>query len=254
MDIIMSQTIALVDTLKRCLKAQSKTYADVALALELSEASVKRLFAERSFSLERLDRICAFLNMEISDLVKSMELQAEKTTELTENQEKELAADMKLLLMANLLLNCWNFQEVIETFKIEELEGVRLLARLDRMKLIDLLPGNRVKLKISRNFAWRGNGPIQQFFEQQVQMQFFRSNFAASGELRVFANGMLSRHSNQEIQRRIKRLKAEFLALLAEDEALPMEERFGTALVMAIRPWEPDQFTVLRREPNRKTF
>ena len=250
----MSQTIALIDTLKKCLRAQGRTYADIARVLDLSEASVKRLFAERSFSLERLDRVCAYLEMEISDLVKTMEAQSGQIAELTEDQEKELAADVKLLLLANLLLNSWTFSDVVTTFHIEELEGVQMLARLDRMKLIDLLPGNRVKLKISRNFSWRRNGPIQRFFEQQVQMQFFRSTFNKPGEIRVFINGMLSRHSNQEIQRRIKRLKTEFLALLAEDEEVPLHERYGTALVVAMRPWEPDQFAELRREPNKKSF
>lgn len=250
----MAQTTALIKTLKRSLKTQGKTYADVALALGLSEASVKRLFAEQSFSLQRLDRICAFLEIEISDLVKSMEAQAEQITELTLEQEKELAADIKLLLLANLLLNSWTFSDIVKTFLIDELEGIRMLARLDRMKLIDLLPGNRVKLKISRNFSWRKNGPIQQFFEQQVQMQFFRSTFSQPGEMRVFINGMLSRRSNQEIQRRIKRLKNEFLTVSAEDEELPLSERYGTALVIAMRPWEPEQFRTLRREPSKKAF
>lgn len=250
----MPQTTALVKELKRCLKTLGKTYADVALALGLSEASVKRLFAERSFSLQRLDRICAFLDMEISDLVKSMEAQEEQITELSLEQELELAANIKLLLLANLLLNSWTFSDIVETFLIDELEGIQMLARLDRMKLIDLLPGNRVKLKISRNFSWRKNGPIQQFFEQQVQMQFFRSTFSHPGEIRVFINGMLSRRSNQEIQRRIRRLKNEFLTVLSEDEELPLHDRYGTALVIAMRPWEPEQFRSLRREPSKKAF
>ncbi|ABC27097.1 protein containing HTH domain [Hahella chejuensis KCTC 2396] len=250
----MPQTIALIDTLKRTLKAQGKTYADVADALELSEASVKRLFSERSFSLQRLDRVCEFLGIEISDLVRSMENSSGEITELTEEQEKELAADINLLLTAQLLLNKWTFKEIIGTYQIEELEGVRLLAKLDRMKLIELLPGNRVKLKISRHFSWRPHGPIQQFFEQQVQNEFLQSRFNKNGESRLFLSGMLSRRSNAEIQRRMQRLAAEFHALVAEDESIPLNDKFGTAFVMAIRPWEPQSFTRLRREPSTKKF
>ena len=250
----MTQTVALIDTLKRTLKAQGKTYADVATALGLSEASVKRLFAEKSFSLQRLDKICEFMGMEISDLVKAMEASSGQITELTEDQEKELASDTKLLLLANLLLNAWTFSEVLETFNIDELEGIQMLAKLDRMKLIDLLPGNRVKLKISRSFSWRKNGPIQQFFEQQIQMQFLRSKFNRPGEIRHFVSGMMSRRSNEEIQRKIKRLKNECLAMISEDEALPLTERFGTGFVMAMRPWEPELFAELRRKPNNKKF
>ena len=51
----MAQTTALINTLKRTLKAHGKTYVDVGHALGLSEASVKRLFSREDFSLERLD-------------------------------------------------------------------------------------------------------------------------------------------------------------------------------------------------------
>ena len=50
----MSQTRELIKTLKTALKAQGKTYADVAVELGLTEASVKRLFSQQSFSLSRL--------------------------------------------------------------------------------------------------------------------------------------------------------------------------------------------------------
>ena len=52
------------------LKAQGKTYRDVAVALGLTEASVKRLFSKQSFSLHRLDQVCQLLEMEITDLAQ----------------------------------------------------------------------------------------------------------------------------------------------------------------------------------------
>ena len=69
----MSQTKPLIDTLKRELKKQRKTYRDVAEVLGLSETSVKRLFVDRSFSISRLDKVCEMLEIEISDLVNAME-------------------------------------------------------------------------------------------------------------------------------------------------------------------------------------
>ena len=53
----MSQTDQILTALKKCLRAKGLTYRDVAAALELSEASVKRLFSEQSFSLKRLEEI-----------------------------------------------------------------------------------------------------------------------------------------------------------------------------------------------------
>ena len=68
----MGQTRELIESLKAALKSQGKTYADVARELGLAEASVKRIFSQQSFSLDRLDRVCHMLGMEISDLVQMM--------------------------------------------------------------------------------------------------------------------------------------------------------------------------------------
>ena len=66
----MSQTSRIHTVLKRSLRAAGLTYADVARHLELSEASVKRLFAQESLSLKRLERIATLAGSSIADLVE----------------------------------------------------------------------------------------------------------------------------------------------------------------------------------------
>ena len=51
----------LISTLKRVLKTRGVTYADLAERIALSEASVKRLFSQGTFTLERLEQVCAGL-------------------------------------------------------------------------------------------------------------------------------------------------------------------------------------------------
>ena len=250
----MPQKIALLDTLKREIRRQGYSYADVAKALDLSEATIKRSFSLKSLSLDRLDAICQWLGMEISDLVQRMEGQQTRLNELTEPQERELVSDIKLLLVALALLHRWTFEEILSTYQITEIEGIRLMARLDRMGVIELLPRNQVRLRVSRNFGWLPNGPIQRFFEEHVQNDYFRSRFVGPGEKRIFLSGMLSRRANVEIMRRIEKLATEFNLLVREDENLALSECFGTSVVLAMRPWEPSVFAVLRREPNLKRF
>jgi len=48
----MGQTKQLIYTLKRSIKVHCLSYSDLARQLTLSEVSVKRLFAEASFSLD----------------------------------------------------------------------------------------------------------------------------------------------------------------------------------------------------------
>lgn len=250
----MSQTKLIVETLKKELRKQGINYRQVAQKLELSEASVKRLFAENSFTLERVAQVCEMLHLEISDLIHQMERNMELTHQLTLEQETELMSDIRLLLMAHFLMNRLDFYEIIDIYDISETEGIRLLAKLDRMKIIDLLPGNRVRLMISENFKLIPGGPIESLYAQKLQSEFLNSSFRHAGEYKVYVSGMFSRDANGEIIRKLKRLAEDAHDLNQESDSLPLNERFGCSLVMAIRPWEPKIFEELRRQPNTKVF
>ncbi len=250
----MSQTKQILETLKQELRKQGITYRQVANQLDLSEASVKRLFSENSFTLERLGQVCEMLHLEISELIREMEKNIELTRELTLEQEKELASDIKMILMAHFLMNKVEFSEIIDIYDISEHEGIQLLAKLDRMKIIELLPGNRVRLMVHKHFRPIPGGPIQQYYERQLQAEFLHSRFKGGGEFRSYLSGMFSRAANAEVIRKLKRLEEDFKDLRDESDGLPLEERFGCSLIMAIRPWEPRVFEELRRRPNAKKF
>jgi DNA-binding Xre family transcriptional regulator len=250
----MSQTRPLIDTLKLELRKQRITYKHVSAALELSETSVKRLFSEEAFSVKRLEKVCELLHMDISDLVHLMEKNIDLTTQLTRKQETELVSDVKLLLVTLLLMNKLQFAEILGIYEISETEGIQLLARLDRMRIIELQPGNRVKLMISQNFKWIPGGPIQRFFESKVQLEFLDSSFTQAGEFRIFVSGMISGTANAEIVKKIQHLAQEMNDMNIESESLPLEQRFGTSLMMAIRPWEINVFQELRRSPDKRVF
>lgn len=248
----MTQRAAMVDALKDVLRARGITYAKVAKGLGLSEASVKRIFAAHSFTLERLDQVCGFLGIEISDLAKMVAQEGDRPERLSWNQEKGLVSDPKLLLVAVHALNHWSFDNIVETYTLPKPECIRLLARLDKLGIIDLLPNNKIRVRVARNFAWLPDGPIQEYFRKQVQNDYFLSRFDGTGELMVFTSGMLSRTGNAAIQNRMKRLSAEFSETHDHDLALPLSERFGTSLLLALRPWIPESFKKFRRKPDAR--
>ncbi len=245
----MAQRAQLVDTLKASLKAHGKTYADVARYLQLSETSIKRLFSDHNFSLQRLDEICKMINMEISDLVQLMtESNAVHLSELTDEQEGEIASDIAFLLVTVCVLNRWTLHEIVNYFHLSETDCIRYLARLDRLKLIELLPKNRVKLLISPNFKWRENGPIQQFFLEKLEADFFNSRFSKKDERLIVINGMLADSSNAVFQRKLEQLAKEFDKLNSDDAGLPFEERNGITVVLAMRRWSYGLFEDMRKK------
>jgi len=249
----MTQTDLLVDVLKKALRERGLTYAHVAKGLGLSESSVKRTFSKGTMSLERLEQVCAQMGLEIADLLELTRAAEGRTAELTEQVEQTLVGDVKLLLVAVLAINHWTVAAMLETYRLTEPEVVGLLTRLDRLGIIDLLHGNRIKVRLARNFAWRKGGPIQRFFENRVQEQFFDSPFLDHGEIRIMVQGSLSAKSNEMLQQRVRKLAEEFDALVEEERSLDRSLREGTTLVVAMRPWEFSQFADLRRQPGRQT-
>jgi AcrR family transcriptional regulator len=244
----MSQASALVDTLKTALRRHSLTYADVARRLGLSESSVKRTFARKKLSLERLEQVCALMGLEIADLFELAHQAERRITELTEEQERELVSDPKVLLVAVLAVNHWTADRILETYRVSKAELVKTLTRLDRMRIVDLMPDNRIKVRLARNFTWRQRGPIQRFFEDRLQQDFFESSFLGAHELRVIINGSLSRRSIELLQGHMRRIAEEFDSLVGADRHVDHQSRIGASMVMAIRPWEPNLFIELRRE------
>jgi transcriptional regulator with XRE-family HTH domain len=250
----MSQVSALLTTLKRELRSQGITYADVAAKIGLSESSVKRLFSEANLSVVRLESLCQIVGLEISDLVQKMAEERHRLEMLTEEQEQEVAEDPRLLLVAVCVLNRWTFEEIIATYTLDEHECIRHLAKLDRLKLVELLPLNRFRLTIANDFRWIPGGPIQRFFKKEVQPGFMSSSFAGRGERLIFRSGMLSRGSNATLLKKMDRLAAQFKELHDDDAGLPLEERFGSSLLVALRPWELSHFRDLRRGSQEKVF
>ena len=243
----MSQSTELIDALKRLLKAQGKTYADVGRHLGLSEASVKRQFSRQSFSLRTLESICDLLQIELLELVQAAAQNQPGLSQLSEAQEAELVSQPKLALVAVCVLNHWALQRIVSTYAISEAEAISHLLTLDRLGMIHLLPENRVRLRITRDFSWRPGGPIHRFFRSRVQSDFLDADFEQPGELLRFQQAMLSPADNRRLQQKIQRLLQEFTELHAEG-VMAGGERHGTALLIALRPWEPDVFAALRRQ------
>lgn len=245
----LPQTSLLVAALKRALKTRGLTYAQVAVALELSEASVKRLFSEESFSVQRLEQVCNLAGISLVDLARMADDGSGGVRELSEEQEEALVADPKLFLVFYLVLNRYSLDDIMADYQIDQHEGIRLLARLDRMGLIELQPGNRVRLLTSRFLTWRENGPIRHFFDKRVREEFFESRFDQPGEYLKLVPAMLSRASLRIMERKLALLAQEFNELSRLDAALPLDERHGCSLMLAQRLWKFSLFSALERKP-----
>jgi len=243
----MDNTTATIDTLKRALKINGITYADVAKHLNLSEASVKKMFSTHNITLKRINALCEMMHLDFIDLVRLFDKNREKISHLTPEQEQELVRDNKLLLVALCARNHWHFDEIIEHFEISKKECYRMISRLEELKLLELHPGNRIRLLVAENFRWLTNGPIECTFKKKLMNEFLQSEFNQNGDLRLYLHGPLTQGARELLTRRLTSLSHEFSELLKESATRPVSERKNVGLLLGMREWEPHFFSLHRR-------
>lgn len=243
----MARSNQIVDVLKLELRAQGINYRQLADQLELSESTIKQMFSTKNFSLKRLDTICELLGLELTDLVEKFSAAEIKIEQLTVENEQILISDLPLLTVAYCISNRWTVDEILQTYDISEPECIRCLAQLDRMKMIELLPGNKVRLIISNNFKWQVNGPIQKFFRNEVQQDFFNASFNGQNKLYMAKLGDLSDKSISQLIERLENIGDFCDELIKEDKKQPFSQRHGSGMVLAVRKWGFSAFNSLLR-------
>ncbi|HUD24353.1 MAG TPA: transcriptional regulator [Burkholderiaceae bacterium] len=247
----MTEVAQLVATIKRELKRRGLTYRDVGRALSLSEPSVKRLFASGRFTVARLSEVSGLLGITLAELVQESAAAAPRLQTLTPEQERRLVSDPKLLLVAVCALNNWSLDDITTAYRFTQAECLKRLLLLDRMGLIELLPGNRVRPKVARDFDWLPHGPIRHFFRTQGQPEFLAGSFDQQGEALFFVQAMLTDPARNQLEIEVRRLRARFAALHEECVRAPLDRKHGIGMLVATRGWEPAGFSELRRRPGR---
>jgi len=233
----MADTEVFIDTLKKLLKARGLTYGAMAERVGLSEASVKRLFSRRTFTLVRLEEFCAVLEIDFFELARVARGRATELREMSIKQEEALAADQRLLALFYLTFNGWQFDDILAAYEISKTECTRLLVQLDRIGVIDLLPGNHIRLKLPQSTRIRADGPIRRIHGRRVVGDFLAPSFDAVGGYFTLELGELSRASFEVLKRKLERLASEFHELAELDSHLRSSSRETIGMALGIRPW-----------------
>ena len=232
-----TQTRSLVDALKKLLKSRGMTYRELASRLALSEPSVKRIFSEETFTLQRLEEVCAVLEIDFFELAKLARGAAAAVDEMTVEQEKALAADPHLLGVFYLLFNDWQPEDIHARYRLTRAEVLKLVLRLDKLKLVDLLPKDRVRLRVPKSLRLRRDGPVRARHGPAIVASFVEGDFDEAGGVFRFEVRELSKASVALLVRRLERLAAEFNEMAELDSYLPSGQRDTIGMALGLRPY-----------------
>jgi len=243
----MSTTADLVIALKQELKAIGMTYADLARALDMAESSVKRMLAKGDMPLSRVDAICRALKIDFAELARRVADAQPLLTSLTDEQEKAVVCDRKLMLVAINVLSNWTLEQMIAAYRLTEAECIGYLAQLDRIGIIELRPLNRYRLKLAKTFRWRPHGPVMDFFRENVVLDYYSGGFDGPAEGLSLVHGSISKGLASSFLERLQRVAQDFAQQHQTDQKLSPADREGYTLLLGMRNWEFDVFKQLRR-------
>jgi hypothetical protein len=246
----MSTSQDLVAAIKSELKQQGITYAALARHLDLAESSVKRMFSKGDMPLVRVDEICRVLKIDFADLARRVADARPARSELTQDQEKAVVADRKLLLLAICCLSQWSLEQIVESYQFSEAEVIRGFAKLDRLGIIELKPMNRYRVHIDKTFRWRPGGPVMRYFREHVIDDYFAGDFDRSGEMLMLVHGEIGRSLATAFVERLQRVGQDFARQHLADLKLAPHQRSGYTLVFGMRNWIFAGFRDLMRSPS----
>lgn len=243
----MSTTADLVTALKVELKAARMTYADLAQSLDMAESSVKRMLAKGDMPLSRIDAICRALRLDFAELARRVADAQPMLREMTQEQESAVVADKKLLLVAICVLSQWTLEQITGAYRLTEAECTGYMVQLDRIGIIELRPLNRYRLKLAKTFRWRPHGPVMNYFRDNALLDYFSGGFNGMGEGLLLVHGSVSRSLAPSFMERMQRVAQDFAQQHQADQKLAEKDREGYTLLLAMRSWEFETFSLLRR-------
>lgn len=238
------------EALRAHLRARGMTYEDLAAALKMSESAVKKIFAKRDCSLSRLDQMCSVIQVDLTDLARGTPRQSKLINELTHDQEQEIVDNVRLFIVAVCTMQGVRFEDIVATYKISEAQCVQLLARLDKLGFLELLPKNRYRLRVAKTFRWIPDGPIMRWTKAHA-LDYFDHLFDGPGETLRVINVRISARARTSLLARLDQLVMEYAEQHNTDATLPNKQRYPLSLCLAVRPWEPAEFREWRRRPAR---
>ena len=197
--------------------------------------------------LSRIDEICRVLKVDFAELAERVADMQPLVTGLSEAQENAVVADKKLWLVAICVLSQWTMEKITTRYRLSQAECIKYLAQLDRIGIIELKPLNRYRLKLAKTFRWRPHGAVMHYFRDNALLDYFSGGFEGDDEGLLLVHGSISRGLAPSFMERMQRVAQDFAQQHQADQKLEAKNREGYTLLLAMRSWEFEAFTNLRR-------
>jgi transcriptional regulator with XRE-family HTH domain len=235
------QAPRLVEALKSLFRSHGLRHADIAAALGTSRTTLKRRLAGHGLTIELLESLCALVDVSLGELFELATIDDDKRLKrLTLDQENTLHADVRLGFIFTRLREGWSAQEIQRECRIGEARLVGYLVKLEKLGLIDLLPGNRVRLRTARDIDWRKHGPMWHSVDKYLADIFSMTDSDDTELSRRVAVVKLTPASIAQLDDMFHHLQVEIRRLAHNDRTATTDDKSWYAVLLGARPFEMD--------------
>jgi transcriptional regulator with XRE-family HTH domain len=245
----MSQVDQFLSALKRALKAKNIIYRDLARTLDLSESSVKRILADKSLSLERIEEICKACDLSFAEICKNANFEEHMPTHsLSKEQEKVLADNPRLLHYFIMLNDGLTPAKIEKEYEISNNESKKFLLQLDRMNAIELHPKDRVKMKhADGTLRFRRDGAVGKILFSQTKTNYLNHDFESELDYIRFSS---IRFPAEALAKYKKKLDKLIIELQEESHLVKADDKNAKdmGILFAYRPWRYSTLDVIKKK------
>lgn len=162
-----------IGNLKRLFKEQKVSYKNLADQVKLSESGIKKIFSAKDGSFQRLHQFCQVAGVSIYEM-----LQDSKSVDVTfsKKQQDEFLEDFNLFRVYWMLVyERASAESVQQKLNLNYKEYFHRLRKLDNLKLLKLLPNDRLHLPSIKAVRWVGQGDFVTKLYKSWAKEFFES-------------------------------------------------------------------------------
>ena len=150
----------LLMTLRAVMKSKKFTYRKLADEMKVSEVTIKRWLTGRGCSLETVFAICECLEVSFFDVADLARKDEEVDYVLSPLQEREFAESPGLFGFLKQLHLGHKPKDVAKNWNLDSPKLFKVLRRLEKLGVLELLPQNAVRLNVRGNIRFAHQGPL----------------------------------------------------------------------------------------------
>lgn len=180
---------SIVTELKKILKKRKITYHKLAKKMGVAEVTIKRFFADKSWqSSAKLFAICKAVNVSFFHLAELAKDTKEKRFSLTDEQDSFLADNLGYFALFRELYRKRSILSIQKKWQLSDQKLFKALYQLEKLELIALGPGNKVKIIGQGTLVLEKNSKLEIILRDKLTTKFLKIFAGAVQDDQVYLN------------------------------------------------------------------